>query len=548
MKTHDRQELKELYEQKREHLKELDDLIRKEQAGRLKEIKKRRKKRLKYLEHIEPEKLQSRHMKRLTILHSNDLHGDFLAEEVDSGLIGGVSMLSGYVSKVRGEEPNVLYAIAGDMFRGSLIDSEFRGISTIEIMNSLTPDVVTVGNHEVDYGLTHLLFLEKCANFPIINANMYVLLNEARLFRSHVVLEAGGLKILFIGILTADVLSSTRAEELIGTMIDVKDAAEEVRRVTDAYMTPDIDMTILLTHIGFEDDQKLAVELGPDSDIDIIIGGHSHTYLEEPCVVADIPIVQAAVGTNQIGRFDIVYDGLTGQIDSYTWELIPITEENCPRDPALEELIGKYKEVTDAKYLRVLTRLAKEYTQPRRDMETELGDLIAECMRKQLGSDLVMIASGSIREESLGPIVTLQDLMMVFPYESSMIGFSLTGAQLKKVVKYVLREDALDENVWTEWFHFSNGFFCEYDRASAEIRRLTIDGKDVQDDELYSIAVQSYFYCSIEEFFGITAEETEANGKPAELASSMQNLLIEYFDSHEYIKSDGEQRLLIHGR
>ena len=110
--------------------------------------------------------------KTLTLLHSNDLHGDFLAEKVDDKLTGGVSMLSGYISKTRREEKNVLYAISGDMFKGSLIDQEYRGISTIEIMNLLAPDVVTLGNHEVDYGLAHLLFLEKCAKFPIINANM----------------------------------------------------------------------------------------------------------------------------------------------------------------------------------------------------------------------------------------------------------------------------------------------------------------------------------------------------------------------------------------
>lgn len=548
MKTRDVPELKDLYEQKREQLRELDDHFRKEEVRRLLELKKRRKQRMKYLPGLEPEKLRNMHLKKLTILHSNDMHGDFLAEEVDSGLIGGVSMLSGYINKVRNKEPNVIYAIAGDMLRGSLIDSEFRGISTIEIMNLLTPDVATVGNHEVDYGLAHMLFLEKCANFPIINANMYVKLSGSRLFRSHVVLEAGGLKIMFIGILTEDVLSSTRAEELIGTLVDIREAAEEVRKVTDAYMTPDIDLTILLTHIGFEYDQQLAAELGPDSDVDIIVGGHSHTYLEEPCVVADIPIVQAAVGTDQIGRFDIVYDGFSKRIDSYTWKLIPITEENCPRDEALEELIDKYKKVTDAKYLRVLTRLAKEYTHPRRDMETELGDLIAECMRTQLGSDLVLIASGSIRGESLGPIVTLQDLMLVFPYESAMIGFRLKGKQLRKVVMYLMREDALDENVWTEWFQFSNGFFCEYDRNSAKILKLAIDGKDVQDEEIYSIAVQSYFFCSIEEFFGISAGEAEENGKPTELASSMLNVLTEYFDGQDFIKPDGEQRLLIHGR
>lgn len=78
-----------------------------------------------------------KHTKKITILHSNDLHGDFLAEQVDEKLVGGVSMLSGYIEKVRAEEPNTIYAIAGDMFRGSVIDSEYKGLSTIEIMNAL---------------------------------------------------------------------------------------------------------------------------------------------------------------------------------------------------------------------------------------------------------------------------------------------------------------------------------------------------------------------------------------------------------------------------
>lgn len=98
--------------------------------------------------------------KKLTILHSNDMHGDFLAEQIDENLVGGVSFLSGYVNQVRKQEKNVIYAIAGDMFRGSVIDSEYKGVSTIGIMNLLGPDVATIGNHEVDYGLSHLLFLE----------------------------------------------------------------------------------------------------------------------------------------------------------------------------------------------------------------------------------------------------------------------------------------------------------------------------------------------------------------------------------------------------
>lgn len=143
MKHLNKAELKEFYEQQRnQNLMMMNE--------RLQQIRKRERIRMQYLTHLDPERIRSRHLKKLTILHSNDLHGDFLAEEIDTSLIGGVSMLSGYIARVRNEEQNVIYAIAGDMFRGSLIDSEFRGISTIEIMNLLTPDVVTVGNHEVD--------------------------------------------------------------------------------------------------------------------------------------------------------------------------------------------------------------------------------------------------------------------------------------------------------------------------------------------------------------------------------------------------------------
>ena len=112
-----------------------------------------------------------KNLKKLTILHSNDMHGDFLAEQIDERLVGGVSLLSGYVNKVRREEKNVIYAIAGDMFRGSVIDSEYKGTSTIGIMNLMGPDVATIGNHEVDYGLAHLLFLEKCADFQLTHGH-----------------------------------------------------------------------------------------------------------------------------------------------------------------------------------------------------------------------------------------------------------------------------------------------------------------------------------------------------------------------------------------
>ena len=270
--------------------------------------------------------------KKLTILHSNDMHGDFTAENIDKALVGGVSLLSGYVDKVRREIPNTLYCIAGDMFRGSIIDSEFKGMSTIEIMNAIAPDVVTLGTHETDYGIAHLLFLEKCAKFPIINANLYIKSNFARLFKPHQIIEIDGMKILFIGILTEEVMSRAKNEAVIGSFVDIHQAAQEVGRICNAYNATDIDLTVLLTHIGFEEDKKLAAELDPAWGVDIIIGGHSHTFIEKPEIVNNIAIVQAGTGTDQIGRFDIVVDTYSNEIEEYKWQAVPINADNCPYD------------------------------------------------------------------------------------------------------------------------------------------------------------------------------------------------------------------------
>ena len=323
-------------------------------------------------------------IRKLTILHSNDLHGDFLAEEMDEKLVGGVAMLSGYIDKVRSEEKNVIYAIAGDMFRGSIIDAEYKGISTIEIMNALAPDIVTIGNHEIDYGIPHLLFIEKCAQFPIINANLYIKLNHARLFPPHHILKIDGMKILFIGIITDEILAQAKQDHLIGSFIGVEEAAREVGRICNTYNRIDIDFTVLLTHIGFESDKELAGLLDPDWGVDLIIGGHSHTLLKEPYRVNEVLIAHAGVGTDQIGRFDILVDTDSNSIHSFEWKCVPIDTSHCPVDKHLAELIQKYKNITDQKYARIITRFNRPLTHPQRNSETSLGNLFADIFQESL--------------------------------------------------------------------------------------------------------------------------------------------------------------------
>ena len=487
--------------------------------------------------------------KKLTLLHSNDLHGDFFSEKNGDEVIGGASRLSGYVSKVRSEEKNVIYCIAGDMFRGNIIDSEFQGISTIEIMNTISPDVVTIGNHETDYGIAHLLFLEKCARFPIINANLFIKTNMSRLFNSFKIIEIDGMKILFIGIVTQEILANAKNEGLIGTFVDISEAAKEVGHICNTYNAIDIDYTVLLTHIGFEEDKKLAELLDPAWGVDVIIGGHSHTLIDEPAIVNDILIVQAGVGTDQIGRFDLEIDTDNNCTHKWSWKCIPINEENAPRDEKLEELINSYKGQTDTKYGRVITRFKRELTHPDRYQETELGDLFADILKSSLGVDIMLLGSGSIRKEKLGPIVTLQDLMEIFPYDDSIHMVTVTGKELKHMLKFMLREEAFDGD-HTEFYQLSDGLYLEYDRKTKKINKFTFNGRDIKDNDIYKIALQKYHYLNIEGGFDITLDELEKNGKSRVLATSCRDILEEYLGRNQHldINIKDNPRLVIKNR
>lgn len=482
-------------------------------------------------------------LKPLTILHSNDMHGDFLVENKDERLVGGVSMLSGYVNLVRKEEKNAIYCIAGDMFRGSVIDSEYRGISTIEIMNRLSPDVVTLGNHEFDYGIAHLLFIEKCAKFPIINANLFIKTNGARLFTPCLTVEIDGMNILFIGIITQEIIAQAKSDGLVGTIIDTADAAKTVEQICNSYKGIDVDFTVLLTHIGFDEDKKLAEMLNPDCGVDVIIGGHSHTILEKPHEVNGILIAQAGVGTDQIGRFDLMVNTDTNSVHSYRWELVPIDDRRCPRDPDLEDVIHGYKDVTDSKYKRLVTKFKKELTHPQRNTETALGNLMADMVRESLSLDLMMMGSGSIRKTALGPIVEFGSLMETLPYDDQIFLMMLDGKTLKKALLHTMRDDRFAGH--TECFQFSEGFRMVYDRGKREITELCLNGDPVEDGRLISVGLQTYHFNNTETSLGLTMEEISVHQKPRAVAVSIFGIVLEYLENHNLLNSEVEGRITV---
>jgi len=483
-------------------------------------------------------------LKKLVLLHSNDMHGDFLGEKIGEKELGGISMLSGYIKKVKNEEPNVLYCISGDMLQGSLIDTEFRGLSTIEIMNSLNPDIVTLGNHEIDYGLGHLLLLERCAKFPIVNANLFIKNPYTRLFQSHEIFHVDGMKIMFIGIITSEVLSPLKQDVILGSLVDVEDAAREVGKICNSYRTVDIDFTVVLTHIGFEEDKELAKLLDPEWGVDVIIGGHSHTVLEQPAEINGILVTQAGVGTDQIGRFDIVVNMDTNSVATYKWELIPIDDTHCPRDESIEQTIVRFKNVTDEKYNQVLCWLPKEITHPSRYMETEIGDLLTDIVKKALQLDIMMIGSGSIRKPKIGPVITRENLIELFPYDDTVIRVKVSGKQFKKMYKFMLRDEALTGG-HTEFYQYSDGLEVEYDFNTKEFIRFDFNGKPIDEKAIYNVGIQGYHIANFDEFFGLPLAEVEKNSKQVTLSTSSRDIIEEALLTAKKIKIKPLKRLKV---
>ena len=482
-------------------------------------------------------------IKKLTILHSNDLHGDFLPKETDGKETGGLSRLSGYVNKVRAERENVIYAIAGDMFRGSVIDSEYQGLSTIDLMNNLNPDVATIGNHEVDYGFAHLLFLEKCAKFPIVNANLFITMNNARVFTPYINVEVGGMRVMFIGILTEEVLASTKNEKIIGTFIDLESAAKEVGIICDNYRTVRTDMTILLTHIGYENDLKLAEMLDPDWGVDVIIGGHSHTFMDKPEYVNNIPIVQAGTGTGVIGRFDIQYDTEKKEIADLKWKCVEINEDTAPKDEIMEELIDSYRTQTDSKYKRVVTRWARKLTHPCREQETEMGNLYADIMAWEASYDVMLFGSGSIRKKELGPVIEYQDMVENTPFDDPLYMVEVTGAQIRRIFQHLFRDDA-----WigeTEFYQISSALRVTYRKSTHTIESFTFKGEEITDDMRIRLGIQAYHFNNFDDFFGIPLEEVKANMKPRIVATSVNNIIEEYFATNNGLDAKVDGRITI---
>lgn len=256
----------------------------------------------------------SREVRRLTILHVNDTHSHM--EPVRSGEyagMGGALERAAYIDSVRQADgpQNVLLLHAGDFCQGTSYFSELGGQVETRILNAIGYDVITLGNHEFDNGIEALGQVLSGVNMPVVCCNYDFSPFEAgKYIRPYVIVQKAGLKIGVIGVLCG--LKEMVAGDIAGR-IPAFDTVPTVQKYADE-LRPQCDLVIALTHIGYEAhnpgdllDSDLAAAT---RNIDIIVGGHSHTFLEEAVKVKnldgrEVPIVQVGWMGAYMGEFKV---------------------------------------------------------------------------------------------------------------------------------------------------------------------------------------------------------------------------------------------------
>lgn len=227
----------------------------------------------------------------LTILHLNDTHSHIDPERSGKHAgKGGVIEQALYIDEVRAEQgkKNVLLLHAGDFSQGSSYFTELNGDLEIAVLNACRYDAVCLGNHEFDNGIEELARRLGNLKVPVVCANYdFSATPLAEYVRPYVILKKAGLKIGIIGLLTdlSEVVNSDIAAQLkYQYPVDVTNRYAQYLKEEK-----DCDLVICLTHLGFEDESYTDVMMAPlTRNVDIIVGGHSHTKLKEEARVKNL--------------------------------------------------------------------------------------------------------------------------------------------------------------------------------------------------------------------------------------------------------------------
>ena len=473
--------------------------------------------------------LQSDGKVHLTILHTNDEHSHLVPHpvsnyhrELENPARGGFAHLAGMINQIRSEkaedgEPVLLFS-GGDIIGGSVFAwLNLHGLSPeLNLMQLIGYDGVVIGNHEFDYGPGQLARYLRSAGYPHANEYTPILGTNIHPPDNHPLSESGikrtslrelenGLKVGIFGLIGEDAVDKTVSPDPVEFSNPLETAREAVRELQE----DGADLIISVNHSGVYEDRILAREV---PEIDVIVGGHSHTPLHEPLVEGKTVIVQAGSYLEYLGMIELSWDPETGQVDLRNGEsgkpyLVPVDHTVTP-DPDIADMVDFYEVtlnewidelsgglVTDIRQPIARSSFSLTAGPPRQ--ESNLGNFITDAMRLVAAEatgkpvDLAVQANGAIRSDvvpgrmdwSEGD-VTFYDMMMAVGLGSGadgnpgfpLVSFYLTEDEVRRAMEISQLLSELRGN--TYYLQFS-GIRKKHDPDRAVLMNIPFSGTPV---------------------------------------------------------------------
>ena len=432
--------------------------------------------------------------KEFVILFTNDFHSQIeplSKQETYNADRGGIKRIKALVDSVRMAEPAVLLADAGDFVQGTYYFSLLNGEVEMMAMEELGYDVRTIGNHEFDKKMTVLGdMFSLSSSVPVVASNYdFSQTSLATNVRNSIILETGNVKVGFIGLnVRLQNLVDPTACEGVKWQNAINVADEEAKKLRDQ----GADMVIALSHLGYEKTDEVYYDRGIAKNtrhIDMIIGGHSHTFLNYPEYVTNqegekVLITQTGSKGICLGYAKIKLDDNGNP--SFTYKLIPVKNHLDKKlDPDFSNMIDTYSAAVTAEMEKVIGTCPEAIRKG--TPESPLGNLTADALvwmaqeYYDVKADVALYNTGGIRAEISAGDLTVGDVYAVYPFDNVLSVATLSGKDLKTLFDYVASSGGLPINKEVKMVI-----------SGKKVKSVTVNGETIKDNQTYTVATIDY--------------------------------------------------------
>lgn len=494
--------------------------------------------------------------------HINDIHAhldEFAASGADctdpeKGCYGGYARIKHTVDELRPQYEDSLWLNAGDEFQGTLFYTYYKGEKIAEVLNELEFDAMTLGNHEWDGGDEELGEFLLNLTFPVVSANViseYEALNKT--IKPYVIFDKQ--EIALIGATTPTTVSIAN----VGDGTQMLDVVETVQKTIDHIKsTTNITRIVALTHIGYEEDQKLAEEM---TGLSLIMGGHSHTLLGDmdgatgkyPTIKKnkdgdEVFIVTAHRWGDYLGYIDVTFDD-DGKILAYHGA--PIRMDNSTDvDEELKAQIKEWRGPFEEFAAEVIGETSVELDQTKcQKEECTLGNVMADAMVEFRAKnapedeqpDFALINAGGIRASIDEGEITRGEILTSFPFGNAVVELTYSGEDLWKVLEgCVSRENQFNGEPVTTGFQVSKGIAIEYNpdnEAGSQLVKVTIGDEPLDKEGEYRLITLDFLAGGGDNIFETVDD--------AVTLDTQDEVLTWYVEEHSPIEVEIEGRLKV---